>query len=270
MTASRIYSVTVKLLFAFVGAAAASLRVTAIIAQEPAPAIVSAQELARRLDISTQGSALIRTQLEVRFVGGGKRVMQLLIKQRRSQTATDLAYRVLWPNDRRDEVVILHQDSGSAPNGSVLIPHQPVRTIGASQMNEGLFDSDLSYQDAIENIYEWKEQAIVGSEAVNGVNCQVLESKPGNSTVSIYAKAHSWIDPHRLVPLRIEKYSHSGELIRRIEITRVARDEKHNPIPAGLSVHGPRKNTVTEFNGARIDQGVTFTDDDFKAAGVLR
>jgi len=35
-------------------------------------------------------------------------------------------------------------------------------------------------------------------------------------------------------------------------------------------VHGPRKNTVTEFNGARIDQGVTLTDDDFKPASVLR
>ena len=145
----------------------------------------------------------------------------------------------------------------------------PFGLSGPRKWIEGLFDSDLSYQDAIENVYGWKEQAIVGSEAINGVTCQVLESKPGNSSVSMYAKARSWIDPRRLVPLRIEKYSHSGELIRRIEITRIARDEKHNPIPAGLTVHGLRKNTVTEFNGARIDQGVTFTDDDFKPASVL-
>ena len=31
-------------------------------------------------------------------------------------------------------------------------------------MNEGLFDSDLSYQDAVENFFAWKKQAIVGSE----------------------------------------------------------------------------------------------------------
>ena len=269
MTALRIYSVTMKRLFTFVSVAAV-IRVTALSVEEPTPPIMSARELASRLDTTMQGSALIRTQLEVRFLNGGKRVMQLQIKQRHTETATDLAYRVLWPNDRRDEVVILHQDTGSAPRGSVIIPHQPVRTIGASQMGEGLFDSDLSYQDAIENVYGWKEQAIVGSEAINGVNCQILESKPGNSSVSIYAKARSWIDPRRLVPLRIEKYSHAGEVIRRIEITRIARDEKHNPIPAGLTVHGLRKNTVTVFNGARIDQGVTFTDDDFQPAGVLR
>ena len=74
----------------------------------------------------------------------------------------------------------------------------------------------------------------------------------------------------RLVPLRIEKYSSSGELVRRIDITRIARDEKHNPIPASLTVHGPRKNSVTEFNGARIDQDVSFTDADFTPAGILK
>ena len=34
-------------------------------------------------------------------------------------------------------------------------------------MNEGLFDSDLSYQDAVENFFAWKKQAIVGSEVIN-------------------------------------------------------------------------------------------------------
>jgi hypothetical protein len=50
----------------------------------------------------------------------------------------------------------------------------------------------------------------------------------------------------------------------------VARDEKHHPIPASLTVHGPRKNSVTEFNGARIDQDVNFTDADFTPAGILK
>jgi outer membrane lipoprotein-sorting protein len=120
----------------------------------------------------------------------------------------------------------------------------------------------------VENFFAWKKQTLIGSETINGVNCQILESKPDSSSVSIYAKVRSWIDPQRFVPLRIEKYSSSGELVRRIDVTRVARDEKHNPIPASLTVHGPRKNSVTEFNGARIDQDVQFTDADFTAAGI--
>ena len=231
---------------------------------------MSAEELAGRLNTLMEGSALIRTQLEIRWLNAGKRVLQLQIKQRRTKKASDLAYRVLWPNEYKDRIVLLHQEAGSPPTGSIILPRQPTQPIKEARMSEGLFESDLSYQDAIENVYGWKEQAIVGSEKINGTACQILESKPGNASVSTYARVRSWIDPRRLVPLRIEKYASSGELLRRIDITRVARDEKHQPIPAGLVVHGPRKDTVTEFNGARIDQDVNFTDVDFTAAGIQR
>lgn len=90
------------------------------------------------------------------------------------------------------------------------------------------------------------------------------------SLATIYGKVRSWIDPARLVPLRIEKYSASGELLRRIDTTRVAQDERHHPIPAYLVVHGPRRNSVTELNGVRIDQDVTFTEADFTPAAFLK
>jgi Outer membrane lipoprotein-sorting protein len=250
-------------------AAAAALSIISVSAAEPAPPAMSAAELAGRLDTVSQGNALIRTKLEVRSGDGTKRVLQLQIKQRRTKTSTDLVYQVLWPNEHKGEAVILHQAQGTS-QGSIIVPQQPVRTIKSSQMDDGLFDSDLSYQDAVENFFAWKKQAVVGAEMINNVNCQILESKPDTSSVSIYAKVRSWIDPHRFVPMRIEKYSSSGELVRRIDITRVARDEKDHPIPANLTVHGPRKNSVTEFNGARIDQDVSFTDADFTPEGISK
>jgi hypothetical protein len=247
--------------------ASAVLCIISVRAEEPGPPALSAAELADRIETTSQGSALIRTKLEVQSPGGPNRVLQLQIKQRRTKTATDLVYRVLWPNEHKGEAVILHQAQGTA-TGSIIVPQQPVRALKSSQMSEGLFDSDLSYQDAVENFFAWKKQTVVGAEVINGVNCQILESKPDNSSMSIYARVRSWIDPRRFVPLRIEKYSSSGELMRRIDVTRVARDEKHNPIPASLTVHGPRKNSVTQFNGARIDQDANFTDADFTAAGA--
>ena len=172
---------------------------------------------------------------------GGKRVLQLQIKQRRTKTATDLVYLVLWPNDQKGKAVILHQDAGSAPSGSIIEPPNTVRPLKASQMSEGLFDSDLAYQDAVENFFAWKKQALAGAEAINGVNCQILESKPDSASDSIYGKVRSWIDPARLVPLRIEKYSASGELLRRIDTTRVAQDERHHPFPPTSSCMAPEK-----------------------------
>jgi hypothetical protein len=256
-------------LFSALAIGATAFGIIPLHAADPAVPALSATELAARLNALREGSALIRTKLEVQSSDGGRRVLQLQVKERRTKAATDIVYQVLWPNEHKGEAVILHQAGGTS-KGSIIIPRQPLRAIKPSQMGDGLFDSDLSYQDAVENFFAWKKQAIVGSETINGVNCQILESKPDSSSVSIYAKVRSWIDPQRFVPLRIEKYSSSGELVRRIDVTRVARDEKHNPIPASLTVHGPRKNSVTEFNGARIDQDVQFTDADFTAAGVLK
>ena len=245
----------------------AALCIPEIRAAEPAPPAMSATDLAARMDAVRQGNALIRSKLEVRSGDGAKRVLQLQIKEHRTKTATDLVYQVLWPNEHKGEAVILHQAQGVA-TGSIIGPQQRVRAIKPAQMSEGLFDSDLSYQDAVENFFAWKKQAIVGTEAINNVNCQILESKPDSSSASLYGKVRSWIDPRRFVPLRIEKYSASGELMRRIDITRIAPDEKHHPIPANLVVHGLRKNSVTEFNGAHIDQDVNFTDADFTEAGA--
>ena len=250
-------------------AIAATLSIISGHAAEPAPAAMSATELAGRMDAVSQGNALIRTKLEVRSGEGTKRVLQLQIKQRRTKTSTDLVYQVLWPNEHKGEAVILRQ-TGNTSKGSIIVPQQPVRTIKSSQMDDGLFDSDLSYQDAVENFFAWKKQTVVGAEVINNVNCQILESKPDSSSASIYGKVRSWIDPRRFVPLRIEKYSSSGELVRRIDITRIAPDEKHHPIPANLVVHGSRKNSVTEFNGAHIDQDVNFTDADFTAEGISK
>jgi hypothetical protein len=250
----------------FASAFAAAICLPGIHAAEPA---MSAAELAGRMDAVSQGNALIRTKLEVRSGEGTKRVLQLQIKQRRTKTSTDLVYLVLWPTERKGEAVILHQTQG-ASKGSIIVPQQPVRPITSAQMADGLFDSDLSYQDAVENFFAWKKQAVAGSEIINNVDCQILESKPDSPSASIYAKVRSWIDPRRFVPMRIEKYSSSGELVRRVDVTRVARDEKDNQIPGNLTVHGPRKNSVTELTGAKIDQKVNFTDADFTPEGISK
>ena len=167
---------SVKPFFALAIAAAAFCLIS-IHAAEPAPPAMSAAELADRLNAVSQGNALIRTKLEVRPLDGARRVLQLQIKQRRTKTATDLVYQVLWPDEHKGEAVILHQAQGAA-KGSIIVPQQPVRAIKSSEMNEGLFGSDLSYQDAVENFFAWKKQTLIGSETINGVNCQILESKP--------------------------------------------------------------------------------------------
>jgi hypothetical protein len=244
--------------------------VTAVPAAEPESSATSGKELANRMSDARQGNALVRAKLEMRAADGSKQVLQLQIKERRTPTSTDLLYQVQWPKERKGEAVILHQDSGGAPRGTVIAPPAAARALEASQMEGGLFGSDLSYQDAIENFFAWKDQAITGSEVVDGVQCQILESKPGKSGISIYAKVRSWVDTKRLVPMRIEKYSAAGRVVRRIDTTRVARDQQDRFIPGNLTVHNPSKDSITEFDGARIEQAMQFTDRDFTPEAILK
>jgi hypothetical protein len=232
-------------------------------------AAISARELADRLSGLQSGTSYARLRLEVKQPDGTtKTVLQLQIKERCTKTATDVLYQVLWPKERKGEGVLLHKAGGSPPAGSLFTPPGTVSSLNASQMNEALFGSDLSYQDVTENFFGWENQAIVGNEVLDRVSCLILESRPGKGELSTYASVRSWIDPRRLVPLRIEKYLPTGRLARRIETTRVGTDDKGHSIPADLTVRGPREDSVTELDGSRIKHDVAYTDRDFSSEGL--
>jgi hypothetical protein len=134
-------------------------------------------------------------------------------------------------------------------------------------LSEPFFDSDLSYADVIENFFAWDQQSIVGTDTVNAVKCPILESKPSKGDRSSYGKVRSWIDTRRMVPLRIEKYTSSGKMVRRIDTKRVA-TENRGYLPSSLVVQGPGGGSVTELEGSRIKHNVAFTDRDFSPEGI--
>ena len=217
---------------------------------------LSASEIAARISAKDNGTSYIRVRMETS--GSEKGVLQLQIKSRSTNAASDLVYQVLFPKERKGEAVLLRK-SGSRLSGTLFTPPERIRTL--EDLSEPLFGSDLSYEDVIDNVYAWDQQAIVGTEVIDGTNCQILESKPGKGTNSSYASVRSWIDPRRFVPLRIEKYGSGGKLVRRINVTRVLLDGRDS-IPANLSIRGPR-GSVTELDGSRIKRGVTFSDAEF-------
>ena len=231
--------------------------------------VMSARDLAASLSARRDGTSDVRLRLEVKQPSGATKIaLQLQIKQRRTKAATDIVYQVLWPKERKGEAVLLHQVDGRPPTGSLFMPPDKLRSMDASQMNEALFGSDLSYQDVIENFFAWENQAIVGNEEVNRVSCIILESKPGKGESSPYGSVRSWIDPNRLVPLRVEKYLPSGGPARRIETTRVATDDKGRFIPATLTVRASREDSVTDLEGSRIKHDVTYSDREFTPEGL--
>ena len=221
----------------------------------------TATELAAKLSTAQQdGSSMVRLKMEARGV-----TLQLQIKQRRSANATEVVYQILWPKERLGESVLLKKIGNQAATGTLFVHPATVRQL---DMKDALFGSDVSYADVLENFFAWPNHAIVGTEVVNRVSCQILESKPGKSQRSNYAVVRTWVDTKRLVPLRIEKYNAAGQVTRLIDSGRIVTDDIGRHVPTGLTVTNPTKGSSTELDGSKLKHDVTFTKDEFTPEGL--
>ncbi len=228
-------------------------------AADPAPA-ASAKDLAAKLSALRQdGSSYVRLRMEIK-TGAAPETLQLQIKQRRTKDSSEVLYQVLFPKERKGESVLLRKSGNRAATGSLFVPPNKLQPI--DDMKTTLFGSDLSYEDIVEDFFSWDQQTLAGAEPIDGVNCQILESKPGKGERSTYGSVKTWIDTRRLVPLRVEKFSNAGKLLRRIDTTRVVNDGGH-PVPANLAVHGARADSTTDLDGSKIVHDITFTEKDF-------
>ncbi len=228
---------------------------------------ISANDLAAKLSAQQQdGSSVVRLKIAVQ--GPTKTTLQLQIKQRRTSASTEVVYLVLWPKERAGEAVLLRKSGNQAATGSIFTPPDKISTLDSSQMKEALFGSDLTYADVLENFFAWQNQAIVGTEIVNRVSCQILESKPGKGQRSNHAAVRTWVDARRLVPLRVEKYNAAGQVTRRIESGRIVTDDIQRHVPTGLTVSDLQKGSVTELEGSSLKHDVNFTAQEFTPAGL--
>ena len=231
-------------------------------AADTAAPVISATDLAAKLSASQQdGSSFVRLKMDV--TGATKISLQLQIKQRRTKATTEVVYQILWPKERLGESVLLRKTGNQTAKGLIFVPPNTVRALDSSQIKEPLFGSDLSYADILENFFAWENQAIIGTEIVDRVSCQILESKPGKGQRSNYASVRTWVDARRNVPLRVEKYLASGQLARRIDSGRVVTDDIQRHVPAGLTITDPRSNSTTELDGSKLKHGMIYTDAEF-------
>ena len=217
---------------------------------------MSAIDLAGRMSaIQQDGNSYVRMKLDT---AGG--TLQLEGKQRRGRGGAEVVYRVLFPRERKGEALLLRSGGGAR-----FVPPNTLQNLGAGQMDEPFFGSALANADLVENFFAWPQQAVVGTEEVGRVNCTILESRPKGG--SIYGSVRSWIDTRRMVPMRVEKYSGSGQMVRRIETTKVVTDDKRRQIPANLTITGPR-GASSDLDGSKIKHGVNFADAEFTPEGL--
>ena len=217
-------------------------------------------QLAAKLRAKESGSTFVRIRMQA-----GNQILQVQIKSRVSAGTADIVYQILFPKERKGESVLLHR-SGNKFTATLFKQPDTLKQIGAAEMKQALFGTDLSYEDIIDSPFAWNQQAIVGTQDIDRFPCQILESKPGKDRASSYASVKTWVDPRRMVPLQIEKYDSSGKVVRRINITRMLLDGGDS-LPADLEVSGPG-GSVTHITGSSIKRGLNFPETEFTVEGL--
>lgn len=233
-------------------------------AQAQDPKAIAAQLSEKILD----GASFVKLRMEINNpTAGGKVSLNLWMKSRRTAAASEIIYQVIFPKERKGEAFLLRK-SGGAATGSIIVPPKPPTSLTNANLREGVFGSDLSYEDIIDNFFAWDSQALIGTENVGRTECLILESKPGSGSSS-YNSVRSWIDMKKLVPMRIEKYSGS-RLAVRIDTRDTHKDDGGKWVTKGLAITRSGSGSSTLIEGTEIKHGVNYADADFTPEGMQK
>ena len=92
-----------------------------------------------------------------------------------------------------------------------------VRRIAAS-VGDSSFVGEFSYDDVSPKKVDRDTHTILREENLDGEACWVIQSVPHNPAGSNTSKSITWISKEKYLPLKIETYGKSGEIVKTLEV----------------------------------------------------
>jgi len=131
-----------------------------------------------------------------------------------------------------------------------------IRRISSKRKGDSFMASDLSYEDLTsrdlnKHDYERKED-----EAIDGIECYVIEVIPTAKAESSYLKHKSWINKSTLNIVKEESFDKRGELIKRKKFSH--KKVKDYYVMSEIFVENVQKEhtTIVTFDKVEVDIGV--------------
>jgi outer membrane lipoprotein-sorting protein len=96
--------------------------------------------------------------------------------------------------------------------------------IAGHMLRQSVMGSDLSYEDMMEDpkLLHHYDARVTGTEPLNGQPCWVLELTAKDDDAA-YRSRRLWVDADRHVPLKQELYARGGKLLKRLEMSDMAK-----------------------------------------------
>lgn len=96
--------------------------------------------------------------------------------------------------------------------------------ISGHMLRQSVMGSDMSFEDMMENtpLLEMYNAEVTSEEIINGRPCWLITLTAKQPQVN-YQIQKMWVDKERFCPLKIEMYSKSNQLLKRMELDQVQR-----------------------------------------------
>jgi outer membrane lipoprotein-sorting protein len=149
------------------------------------------------------------------------------------------------------------------------------RRLVASNKKDSFVGSDFSYGDvALPKVANYRH-ALQRTERMDGVDCYVIESLPGDDTVkanSGYSRKITWVRSDNYVETKVEYYDLAGRLLKTQRITRPqvvdAKNGRWFPLSREMTNHQTGHRTT--LNVLRLETNVPTPDEMFTTRYIER
>jgi outer membrane lipoprotein-sorting protein len=150
-----------------------------------------------------------------------------------------------------------YDEPGKSDDQWIYLPAlKRVKRISSDGKGDAFMGSDFSYDDLAERHPSRDTHAVIGSEAISGEECWIIESKAKDSSES-YSKTVSWISKSRLTGLKRDYYDRKGTLLKTLAVQELKTVGKYLMITR-TEMHNIQRNTRTrmEFGELKLDTGL--------------
>jgi hypothetical protein len=145
---------------------------------------------------------------------------------------------------------------------------QRERRIAFQDRSTRFFGTDFSFEDLEERDVDQHDYSLVGDDAIDGVACWKIESRPRKTKSSQYTKSYVWVRKDNYAFQYIENYT-KDQLVRRLKYSRI---EKVQNIWTArvLEMTDLKRNSRTVLTFEKLQYDVPMKDEDFTLQALRR
>lgn len=183
----------------------------------------SGQELARMVHDRYVGDDMASRQtMELVPTSGEKRVRELTVTGADRQGLRKSIIRFTSPADIEGTGFLALETEQDETEQFLYLPAlKRTRRIVAGQKSRSFVNTDFTYEDMERRPVENSEHLISGEEALGGVSCWILESRPKPDSESQYSMVRAWVAKDMLLTLRVDFFTDGQDPIKRYTVLQV-------------------------------------------------